>query len=152
MSTVYEIIVEKPITRFRETWSFLSNFFPAPVALDGKIYPTIEHAYQAAKTVREKERKVIRQAPSPAQAKRLGQRVALRPDWEQVKLDIMLDLLHQKFQDPGLHRKLLATGNAPLIEGNHWGDRFLGCVPGSGPGQALEKGRWVGKNHRDVCS
>jgi len=131
--------MEKPITRFRGTWSFLSNFFPALIVLNGKTYPTVEHAYQAAKTVREEERVAIRQAPSPAQAKRLGQRVTLRPDWEQVKLGIMLDLLRRKFQDPALRRKLLSTGNAPLIEGNHWGDRFWGCV--------LEKGRWVGKNH-----
>ena len=43
--------MEKPITRFRGTWSFLSNFFPAPIVLNGKTYLTVEHAYQAAKTV-----------------------------------------------------------------------------------------------------
>ena len=38
---------ENSIAIFRGT--FLSNFYAVPVVLDGKNYPTVEHAYQAAK-------------------------------------------------------------------------------------------------------
>ena len=126
------------ITSFQGTFAFLSNFFPIPVMLDGRTYPTVEHGFQAAKTEREEEREAIRWASTPGRAKRLGRKVALRPDWDAIKVDVMLDLLRQKFSDPVLHQRLLATGDAPLIEGNTWGDCFWGCV--------LEKGKWVGEN------
>lgn len=37
------------IRSFTGTHRFLSNFHPAPVLLDGVVYPTVEHAFQAAK-------------------------------------------------------------------------------------------------------
>lgn len=55
-----------------------------------------------------------------------------RPDWEDVKVDIMLGLLRQKFQHPELGAKLLATGDAYLVEGNTWGDTFWGVFNGKG--------------------
>ncbi len=126
------------ITSFDGENAFLSNFYPSPVLFEGDIYPTVEHAFQAAKTSGAGERRAIRLTASPAQAKRAGKRVSLRPDWEQVKGDVMLGLLRQKFSAPELRAKLLATGQAQLIEGNTWGDRVWGCV--------LIKGQWVGRN------
>jgi len=37
------------IDDFRGPYRWLSNFEPSPVEFDGVIYPTVEHAYQAAK-------------------------------------------------------------------------------------------------------
>lgn len=51
---------------------FLSNFHPSPVTMDGVIYPTVEHAYQAAKTIDHAEREVIRTSPGPGMAKNLA--------------------------------------------------------------------------------
>lgn len=127
-----------PITTFRGDHEFLSNFTHSPLTYEGEIYPTVEHAFQAAKTFDPIERQKVRTAASPGSAKRLGRRVTLRADWETVKYDIMLALLRQKFSDPVLREKLLATGDAELIEGNTWGDRTWGCVE--------VKGKWVGKN------
>lgn len=132
----------KSITSFSGEHSFLSNFYPAPVKLDGYVYPTVEHAFQAAKSFIRREREAIRLAPSPGKAKRLGRKVILRPDWEHVKIEVMKELLRQKFSDPELCAKLLATGDASLIEGNHWGDVTWGCV--------LEKEKWVGSNKLGV--
>ena len=39
------------IDSFHGVYRFLSNFWPAQVALDGIVYPTVEHAYVAAKTI-----------------------------------------------------------------------------------------------------
>jgi predicted NAD-dependent protein-ADP-ribosyltransferase YbiA (DUF1768 family) len=44
----------------------------------------------------------------------------------------MLHLLQQKFSDPVLKEKLLATGGAVLVEGNTWGDTFWGVYKRNG--------------------
>mgnify|MGYP003337824536 CR=1 FL=1 len=120
------------ITLFRGDFAFLSNFQKCLVEFDGDIYPTVEHAFQAAKTFDKEDRKKILAVASPVTAKRIGRRVALREDWETVKCDIMLELLKSKFTDSELKEKLLATGEAELIEGNNHGDRFWGRVNGEG--------------------
>ena len=63
------------IDRFtRETgYDFLSNFYPSTVSFEGMLYPTVEHAYQAAKTIDPKIREIIRKANGPGEAKKLGQ-------------------------------------------------------------------------------
>lgn len=129
----------KQITDFRNDYAFLSNFAYSPIDYEGEIYPTIEHAFQAAKTLNPEERRKVHEAASPGSAKRIGRRVTLRSDWEQVKLEIMLDILRQKFSNPEMKQKLIDTGDAKLIEGNTWGDRSWGCVE--------VDGKWVGKNN-----
>lgn len=122
------------ISQFDGPNRFLSNFWPAHVVLDNVAYPTVEHAYQAAKTTPDKRAPFLA-ASSPEQAKRLGRTITPRPDWDNVKITVMKELLQQKFADPALAKMLLATENAQLIEGNHWGDRFWGQSPaGSGNG------------------
>jgi ribA/ribD-fused uncharacterized protein len=117
---------------FQGDYAFLSNFSPAVVELDGKVYPTVEHAYQAAKTLVQGSRTMIRQARTPGQAKRLGRQVPLRPDWERIKVDVMRNLLRQKFAHPDLRRLLLATAPEDLVEINTWGDRYWGVSCGAG--------------------
>lgn len=114
------------IDRFREKYAFLSNFHPSEVGMDGILYPTVEHAYQAAKTLNPGLRAAIRNAGTPGYAKQMGRAVKLRDDWESVKLDVMLDLLRKKFSHEDFKRQLLATGDSTLIEGNDWGDHFWG--------------------------
>lgn len=127
------------ISDFRGSHFFLSNFYYSPIDFDEEIYPTVEHAFQAAKTFDQEQRQAIRQCSSPAHAKQLGRRVLLREDWEQVKFDIMFTLLMQKFSEADLRQKLLDTGDAELIEGNTWNDKVWGCVSFNG--------QWIGKNH-----
>jgi N-glycosidase YbiA len=124
--------MSESITSFREEHFFLSNFYPCVIELDEDHYATLEHALQASKTTIHSERYKIMGLPTPGKAKRAGQEVPLRKDWEQVKLKIMADLLWQKFSQPELTAKLLATGDAQLIEGNDWGDRYWGQVNGVG--------------------
>jgi ribA/ribD-fused uncharacterized protein len=117
------------IDSFQSEYAFLSNFWPSPVVFNSQEWPTVEHAFQASKTFDEGERELIRNAPTPREAKELGRKVLnLRPAWEEQKADIMLELLRLKFsQNKALRDRLLATGNAVLIEGNTrhdntWGD------------------------------
>ena len=131
MSIFFQDFADKPlIVSFRGDYRFLSNFHPQPVVLDGWEYPSVENAFQAAKTTDPILRARCLNC-APASAKTFGRdwrtRAALRPDWDQRKLDIMLLLLRQKFAPASYFGlKLLATGNAELIEGNNWHDVYWG--------------------------
>ena len=117
------------ITVFDGEFAFLSNFYSSPITISGETYPTVEHAFQAFKTYDIEERKKIAAAPTPGKAKRMGRNVVLRPDWEEIKEDIMAICLKAKFNIPELRDKLLATGDEELIEGNTWHDNTWGnCV------------------------
>ena len=121
------------ITSFQGEYAFLSNFYYAPVIFEATQYITSEAAYQAAKTLDKKERLKIRKAKTPGAAKKLGQKVTLRDDWEDIKWDVMFGIVWQKFtQNKDLTEKLLATGDAELVEGNWWGDVTWGVCNGKG--------------------
>lgn len=124
----------KTISKFRREYYFLSNFFFVSVIFDGEIYPSVEHAYMAAKTTDKISRKEIKDAKTPGEAKRLGKLVKLRENWDEIKLEVMESLLLQKFGDenPKLKRRLLETQDALLMEGNNWGDTFWGVCNGEG--------------------
>lgn len=122
-----------PIDSFKQEYRFLSNFWPCRVFLAPHWYGSVEHAYQAAKTTDLQAQLAIRSAQSAGMAKRLGKSVPLRPDWEKIKLEVMGDLLWQKFVlDHKLRARLVATGQRQLIEGNTWGDRVWGVCGGQG--------------------
>lgn len=127
------------IERFSGFWRNLSNFADAEVELYGEKYKTVEHAYQAAKTSDPTMRAKIAKAATPGDAKRLGRQVALRDDWEEVKVATMRYLLWQKFSVSGPNRsRLLGSSPAELIEGNTWGDTFWGVCNGVGE-------NWLGR-------
>jgi len=120
------------INKFTGRFDFLSNFYLHKVDFEGVTYPSSEHAYQAAKTLDKSLRLGIANLPTPGKAKKAGKNLELREDWEDVKVDIMREILVTKFQDPELQTKLLDTGYHELIEGNTWGDRFWGVCEGTG--------------------
>lgn len=114
------------INCFDDKYAFLSNFFDSPIT-DGELwYPTVEHYFQAMKTTDFELRKEIADAPTPGKAKRLGRRVELRADWEEIKDDVMYEALQKKFSNPLLKKMLLATGDELLEEGNTWHDNYWG--------------------------
>ncbi len=138
MRSVTNIVEE--ISSFRGDNLFLSNFYAHPITMGGVKYPTLEHAFQAAKSSEPMERDLIRRAPTPGVAKQRGRAVKLRADWEKFKYEIMEKLVREKFKDPVLSGLLLATRDAEIIEGNTWGDTTWGAV------KYDKLDRWVGKN------
>ena len=122
------------IKGFVGEYEFLSNFSKSPILWNDMTYPTVEHAFQASKTKDIEEKRRICALPTPGKAKREGRNIRLRPDWESMKLDVMLALVRRKFEIPSLHQKLLETGDAYLEETNNWGDKFWG-VDGTGENQ-----------------
>lgn len=128
----------REIRGFQDPHRWLSSFWPARVRFDDVWYPTVEHAYVAAKTLLPHERQAVLACQTPGQAKRLGRTLTLRPDWDRVKISIMLDLVRQKFAQDPLRRQLLDTGQAEIVEDNAWGDRFWGVCRGEGQ-------NWLGR-------
>src|SRR5690606_15079076 len=92
--------VAKVIGPFSGEHRWLSNFWPVQVEYEGMTFPSVEHAYQAAKCARLEDREIIRRALSPAEAKRLGRQVKMVQNWDQIKVEVMERLLRQKFR-PG---------------------------------------------------
>lgn len=116
------------ITQFRGEHDFLSNFSAHPVHWDGTLYPTAEAAFQAGKTLDPAQRARIAAAETPAEAKRLGRTVPLRPGWdERLRHTVMQEVVAAKFTTADLAARLAATGTALLVEGNSWCDQFWGC-------------------------
>ena len=114
------------IKEFDGKFAFLSNFYPSSIHQDGITYPTVEHYFQAMKTLNIEQREAIAAAATPGIAKRMGRKVNLRPDWETIKVDVMRTGLRLKFSNCELAQKLLATCNEYLIEGNTWHDNCWG--------------------------
>jgi hypothetical protein len=112
------------IDNFRGEYFFLSNFYPCKIIYGNITYRSVEHAFQAAKTLDMDKRKLIAAAGTAAAAKHLGRLVPLRADWEEIKLATMENLLRIKFSNHILKQKLIQTGDQELTEGNWWGDNF----------------------------
>ena len=114
------------IKKFDGKYAFLSNFALSPIVYEGIVYPTVEHAFQAAKTFDMTQRFEIANLKTPGAAKRAGRSVKLREDWEEVKEQVMEDCLRAKFQDPSFREQILLTGDEFLVEGTTWHDQYWG--------------------------
>jgi ribA/ribD-fused uncharacterized protein len=115
----------KTIKEFKGRYRWLSNFYDCEVILRGMKYPSVENAYQSAKSdsvVWKEGCKTI----SASVAKKEGRKVTLVPNWDIVRIRVMRNLLNQKFSQDFFKEKLIATGDAVIIEGNYWGDTFWG--------------------------
>ncbi len=104
---------EKPFGAF-------SNLYRRPVQLEGREFPTAEHAYQAGKPIKHTVREWILSAPTPALVAMAAHGLYtwdIVPDWSRMKLNRMRDVLRAKFtQHSDLRELLLSTGNARLVE------------------------------------
>jgi N-glycosidase YbiA len=113
----------------KEPFGQLSNFAPFPVEIDGRVWPTAEHYFQAQKFVGTKHEEEIRRAKSPMVAARMGRAASrpLRNDWEDVKDAVMRKAVRAKFaQHASLRSLLVSTGSARIVEHSandrYWAD------------------------------
>jgi len=119
----------KVINSFTGDFAFLSNFFKDASFIDdnGIKWKTSEHFYQAMKTMDLVERRKIEESITPGIAKRLGSKVDLRTDWDDIKYDVMINALGMKFDQNEKYRNLLIqTDGYKLVEGNNWHDNEWG--------------------------
>jgi ribA/ribD-fused uncharacterized protein len=126
--------------RDREQFGFLSNYHEAAIVVDGETWRSTEFYYQAQKSDDAEYREAIRNATSADHAKGIGSDPRrsrksrkrswfngrldkMRPDWNDVKLDVMRRAVAAKFgQNPNLQAQLLATGDAEIIEDSNFDD------------------------------
>lgn len=122
------------IKEFQEDNRFLSNFISVRVRFEGTVYPSVENAYQAAKCMLLSDRPKFENCLAH-EAKRLGKTIPMRADWNQIKQNVMYDLVKQKFTEyPEFSKKLIDTGECRIEEGNRWGDTYWGVDIRTGEG------------------
>lgn len=149
---IAEAAAKNAIVGFYGEYRFLSNFWYTPVKMYGITFPTVEHAFAAAKIDPTDGRngpdpyqkmRDIAAMKKPQDAKRAGGRrgiVVMREDWDTVKEDLVLELIRRKFANPVLREKLLATGDRDLYEFNTHGDDIWGLLektPGVMTGRSM---------------
>lgn len=129
------IVPDVGIFGFYDGYRFLSNYHLCKIELDGRIYNSSEAAYMAMKCYNYDDRGLFIGDITPNNAKKLGNTVLLRPDWEHYRLIAMMQVLTAKFtQNQDLYDKLLATDGLYLEETNNWKDTFWGVDYNSNEG------------------
>ncbi len=115
--------------KLSEEFGEFSNFALYPIEIDGKKWKTSEHYYQAMKSFDISEQDAIMQAETPKDAANKGRdpNRNLRPDWDEVKNDVMRKAIFAKFsQHEYLKKLLLSTGDKIIIEHSkkdaYWGN------------------------------
>jgi len=113
---------------------FLSNFHEHPITYNGVIYPSSEHAYQAAKFADVSDRQHVAAMPTPNDSKEMGRKADLSKlsfHWDTEKYGIMREILSIKFElGTELASRLMDTGDHALVEGNYWHDTYWGVCYG----------------------
>lgn len=138
--------MHEPILEFRGQNYFLSNFFPSDIAITvyGQtiVMPTGEHAFHAGKfkasSLNEEKTlewlRTLAQDPHPGHSKKMGRSIKIDvAHWNAISTATMRRVQELKYeQNPELRKRLIATEDALLVEGNTWGDKLWGQVNGEG--------------------
>jgi ribA/ribD-fused uncharacterized protein len=113
----------------KDAYGEFSNFAAFPIEIEGRLWPTSEHYFQAQKFAGTEHEEIIRTTCSPMTAAKIGRdrKRPLRADWDEVKEQIMRDAVRAKFnQHPQLAALLVETGDAEIVEhaenDAYWGD------------------------------
>lgn len=111
-----------------EPYGELCNYYVCPMIIDGIEWRSVEHYYQAQKSLAPAYQRLVHDALTPADAKALGNAslCVLRADWDTWKLMAMRKALFAKFtQHKDLRDLLLGTGDLTLHENSmvdyYWG-------------------------------
>jgi ribA/ribD-fused uncharacterized protein len=147
-----------PVLGFRGDHRFLSNFYDVAVNFNGVWFPTVEHAYQAAKVrdglwheaLDKDYLEIFAGLCSPGAAKAAGRALhpdLIRPNWDAIKVNVMRTLIRHKFSvfrsDTQVSWQLEQTYPRPIFELNTWGDKFWGVVRDEHG--RLDGENWLGK-------
>ncbi len=131
----------QPSMMFRGSYSCFSNMTKCEIEFARMRFPSVEHAFVAAKSTEWSVRRKVKDCSTPSKAKKFGKTVELRPDWDLVKNDVMYELVKQKFtRYKRFQDILLATDSMYIEESNYWHDNYWGSC-------YCDKCGGHGKNH-----
>ncbi|MHB8719125.1 MAG: NADAR family protein [Candidatus Dormibacteria bacterium] len=105
---------------------YLSDDVPTPIVVHRQEYPSVTHAYWSLSTDDVQAAEAIRLAPRATEASTLGKAASRKPNWPDLRLAVMAELLRAKFrQHPQLAERLIATGDARIraafsLSGSYW--------------------------------
>jgi len=130
MSHPQEPSVKGQVYFYPPEYYVFCNFSAFEIEYNGKKYPTSEHAYQSFKFVKTNPElaEKIQKAKSAHDAFKLAQeeKSEIDPDWDNIKQDIMKEILHCKVeQHPYVQKKLLQSGDREIVE-DSWRDDYWG--------------------------
>ena len=123
-----------PVDKFDGEYRFLSNFDAHGFISNSVYWKTVENFYQANKTEDPKICQLFIEL-TPAQAKIKGRKIQVRPNWDSIKVFIMVRGVYLKFSNPmndSILQKLFETGYRELVEKNWWHDAYWGQFEGEG--------------------
>lgn len=124
------------ILKFNKEHKWLSNFMPCTIVLDGRTYPSVEHAYMSAKSDDIQWKQTCTDENiKPSKIKKMSKDIVLVDNWESIKVEVMRECLNQKFSQEPYKTLLLETGDTFIQEGNYWGDTFWGVDLNSNSGE-----------------
>ena len=120
------------IKMFRGCYEYLSNFHDCDIQFKGLTFKNSESLFQSLKCINKSDKELFCNLKG-YEAKSLGRKIKLRPDWERIKIAAMYVAIREKFnQNEDLKLLLLSTRDEYIQEGNCWGDTFWGTVNGRG--------------------
>lgn len=116
---------------FRNEYNYLSNMYLTDIKVGNIIYPSVENAFQAMKCADVNDRSKFVNI-SPVEAKKLGRKINMRPDWDKIKVDVMYVLVKNKFLNNNTIKNKLCSLDCDIQEDNSWNDTFWGVCNGVG--------------------
>jgi len=135
---------------FKEEYHWLSNMEPCIIQWQGMYFTSVESAYQASKCTSLSKAKQFQELTG-LEAKRHSATITTRKNWKNEKINVMTQLVFQKFLlNLSLRELLLETGTKYLEETNNWKDTFWGVYNGVGEnnlGKILMSTREYFKNY-----
>lgn len=123
------------ITEFKNGYRWLSNFYPCEIQFGDYVYPTVEHAYQSAKSNDDLWKQYCVQELNPVIIKKESKLVKLVYNWESIKVNVMWKCINRKYNKEPFKQLLIDTKKELLVEGNNWGDEFWGVNLKTGKGK-----------------
>ena len=123
------------ITEFQGQYRWLSNFAASVIKYQGGIYRSVEHAYQSAKSDDPGWKLLCLTTDKPGDVKRASREITPKEGWDEIKVEVMRDLLEKKYAKPFYRSLLMSTDDMEIQEGNWWGDKFWGVCLKTGEGE-----------------
>jgi ribA/ribD-fused uncharacterized protein len=126
------------INKFEDTYEWLSNFYWCDIEFNGRIYPSVEHAFMSAKSNDSHWKRICRDKTIyPGKIKKKSRDIALVKNWDNIKVHVIEECLTQKFNKEPFKTLLINTGDQHICEGNTWKDKFWGVDAVTGEGENM---------------